>query len=127
EICALYDFHKEESYFEIYKAILKEKISYYNKVCVDKKALYSEMKYYFDKTNFFEGLLFSLWRLNMKSIFQEIIDKYNLSGLYWYEQLITGERHNSLSFYDAYNVKMNELAEELRRNDRVIHLLKRDD
>jgi hypothetical protein len=109
----------------IYKAILKERVSYYNKICVDKKELYTEMKYYFDKTNFFDGVLFSLWRLNIKEIFQEIINKYNPSGLYRYEKLISGERHNSLSFYEAYNVKKDVFAEKLRKNDGVIQFLKR--
>ncbi|WP_157905877.1 transcriptional regulator [Escherichia coli] len=127
EICALYDFHKEKSYFEIYKSILKESVSYYNKISVDKDELYTQMKNYFDKANFFEGVLFSLWRLNMKSIFQEIINKYNLSGLYWYEKIITGVLHNSLSFYEAYNVKKDVFAEKLRRNDEYIQILKRDD
>jgi len=126
EICALYEFHKEQSYFGIYKDILKDRAANYSRIYSDKKALYTEVKYYFDKTNFFEGVLSSLWRLNMKSIFQEIIKKYNLSELHWYDKLISGERYNGLSFYISYNVKMNELTEELRGNDRIINLLKRD-
>ncbi|HBM3126404.1 TPA: hypothetical protein LVL98_006121 [Klebsiella michiganensis] len=127
EICSLYDFHKEPSYFEMYKDILREKSLYFNKVYGDKKAFHTEIKYYFDKNNFFEGVIFSLWRLNIKSIFQEIIDRYNLSGFHWYEKLINGERHNSLSFYEWYNIKMNALADELKRNERIIYLLRRGD
>ncbi|MFV8980674.1 hypothetical protein [Serratia fonticola] len=127
EICSLYDYHKEIKYFEIYKDILDKKASYYKNIHFDKKELYNEIKYYFDKTNFFEGVLSSLWSLNMKSIFQEIIDKYKLSDAYWYKGLISGELHNSLSFYDEYVFKMSKLTDELSKNDRVISILRSDD
>jgi hypothetical protein len=124
EICSLYDYYKETKFFEIYKNILDEKSSYYDKIHGDKNELYKEMKYYFDKTNFFEGVLSGLWSLNMKSIFHAIIYKYKLSEVYWCKKLISGELHNSLSFYEEYNAKMGKLDEEYTKSEKIINLLR---
>lgn len=127
EICSLYDYHKEKKYFEIYKNILEEKSSYYNNIYNDKHTLYNEMKYYFDKANFFDGVLFGLWSLNMKSIFKTVIEKYKLSEACWYNKLMSGKLYNSLSSYNEYNIEIDKFAEKLRKNNKLISLLRCSD
>ncbi|PWK09869.1 transcriptional regulator [Pantoea ananatis] len=126
ELCALYDLSKEKKYTEIYFAGIKSNLKEITAALSDKKILFRMISHYFDKTNFLEGVMSSLWSLNMTKIFFELVRRYDLSEALWYPKLISGERHNSLADYQIYKDKLAEAEDKLIKANKSIQYLRRE-
>jgi hypothetical protein len=118
ELCALYDLSKEKKYTEIYFEGIKSNLKEITAALSDKTILVRFINHYLEKTNFLEGIMSSLWSLNMTTIFNDLADRYDLSEALWYPKLIAGERHNDkLAEVGEKLIKANENIQYLRREN----------
>ncbi|MDY1000124.1 hypothetical protein SOM24_16760 [Pantoea agglomerans] len=126
ELCALYDLSKEKKYTEIYHDGVKTNLKGINAALGDRSDLFRYINHYLEKTNFLEGIMSSLWSLNMVSIFNDLVSRYDLSQALWYPKLMAGYRHNSLGDYQYYNDKLAEIRERLIKEGKKIQYLRRE-
>lgn len=113
EIFALYEFYKQDCYFEIFQQILNETIkeltSYEEK---GQEQNYTDfILHFFDKTNLLQNILSSLYILNMKELVLQVVEKYNLYDVRWYKKLLSGDIRNGFTEYYAFNSKIDKLNE----------------
>lgn len=126
EIYSLYEFNKQSCYIEIFENELNMRITElenYRKNFREEE-INSFIRHLLLKTNIIEYILMSLWKLNMKSMAYEIIEKYHLSNAPWYRKLVINKINDGLSEYNWFNSELSNIKEITEESNRKIDLLR---
>ncbi|AZG72394.1 transcriptional regulator [Shewanella livingstonensis] len=126
EIYSLYDFHKQPCYIGIFESELKRNIDELEvyQARSHTAEIHDFIKYFLEKTNLINGVLTSMWTLNMKPLVKELIENYNLASVPWYDKLIRGEVRNGLTEYHWFESKIAMLQKLTEKSNQSIELLR---
>ena len=111
EIYALYEFQRQPCYVGIFDSELKRNISELKTYQTRSQptAALDFIKHFFEKTNLIEYILSSMWTLNMKLLVKELVTKYNLANVPWYDNLVSGKVRDGLSEYNWFESEVAKL------------------
>ncbi|MCG7488670.1 transcriptional regulator [Vibrio sp. Of14-4] len=125
EIYALYEYHKQPCYIQIFERYLKEFI---DELKVYEKRPHTNethefIRHFFEKTNLIRGVLSSLWTFNMRPLVKELVHKYNLSSVPWYTKLEGGEVRDGLTEYNRFYREIKRLRLVTEESNKAIRRL----
>lgn len=126
EIYSLYEFHRERCYIGIFESVLNRNIRELE-VCQARSLtteIHDFIRHFFEKTNLIDGVLTSMWILNMKSLVNQLIEKYNLASVPWYKKLIRGKICNGLTEYHEFESEITRLHTLTEKSNQSIKLLR---
>ncbi|ELZ5236962.1 transcriptional regulator [Vibrio parahaemolyticus] len=126
EIYALYEFHRQPCYIEIFDSELKrniEELTMYQSRSHTTE-IHDFIKHFFEKTNLIDGVLTSMWILNMKPLVKELIEKYNLESVPWCDKLVRGETRNGLTEYARFESEIARLHTLTEKSHQSIESLR---
>ncbi|EMK3317953.1 TPA: transcriptional regulator [Vibrio vulnificus] len=111
EIYALYEFHRQPCYIGIFESELNRNIDELKayKDRLDSSEIHAFIKHFFEKTNLIQGVLTTMWVLNMKPLVRELATKYNLVKVPWFNKLEKEQMRNGLSEYEWLESEVKKL------------------
>ena len=123
EIIALYLFPKGENNYASYLACVSDKIRSFQLISDNLQERRNIVRHYFEKTNFVQFIITSLYLFNFKGIVCDLTSRYGLTSIPWFKRIVSGKYRNAYSIHSYFLQSMELIkSETILTTERIVTL-----